>query len=167
MVKISNKVLLAGGLATTVALAGCQKYDDGPAFSLLTKKQRLTGDWEITKWIPYGGEDYIDGVWDNGLFIQDDVEVEFDDDGDFDMRILRTIQSQYGYVNTYVYSFDGEWEFSNDKEEIELDFENGGNLEIEITRLTNKQFEGEVTGEINTIGVLQDVGNIRIEAEKD
>ena len=45
MVKISNKVLLAGGLATAVGLTGCQKYDDGPAFSLLTKKQRLTGLW--------------------------------------------------------------------------------------------------------------------------
>ena len=49
MVKISNKALIAGALATAISIPACQKYEDGPAISLLTKTQRLTGDWEVTK----------------------------------------------------------------------------------------------------------------------
>jgi len=136
MVKISNKTLLAGGLATAIGLTSCGKYEDGPNFSLLTKKQRLTGDWELKKWIPYGGSNMIG----NGL----ELEIEFDKDGDFDMKLEHTY-TYYGSSYTDTYNVSGEWEFSSDKEEIELDFEEGGTWEMEITRLTNKEFQGEIT----------------------
>jgi|SaaInlStandDraft_1057018.scaffolds.fasta_scaffold182443_1 hypothetical protein len=174
MVKISNKVLLAGGLATTIALTGCGKYEDGPNFSLLTKKQRLTGDWEMEKWIPYGQSNLIN----NGL----NIDIEFDKDGDFDMKVISTYTNYdyYGNPSTYtdVYNHKGDWEFSSDKEEIELDFD--GNIpdwDIEITRLTNKEFEGEITsdyyyGKSNLFSKVSDKsgdgpGTTRFEAEKD
>ena len=152
MVKISNKIFLVGGLATAVGLAGCGKYEDGPNFSLLTKKQRLTGDWEMTKWVPYTGSNTIgDGM---------EVEMEFDEDGDFNLKIKSTYTDNYGYSYTYSYSEGGDWEFSSDKEEVELDFDNeGDDWEIEITRLTNKEFEGEITNDDSD-------GTIRFEAEK-
>ncbi len=153
MVKISNKVLLAGGLATAVALTGCKKYEDGPGFSLLTKTQRLTGDWEVTKWIPDGEGNYIDGY--DGVDF--DIEIEFDKDGDFDMRNITTYT---GYSGMYTANVSGEWEFSSDKEEIELDFEDSTpNWEIEITRLTNEEFEGEVSSAGST-------SKVRFEAVK-
>ena len=49
MEKISNKVLLVGVLAIAIGFSGCKKYEDGPWFSLLTKKQRITGEWETKK----------------------------------------------------------------------------------------------------------------------
>ena len=183
MVKISNKVLLASGLATTIALSGCNKYEDGPAFSLLTKTQRLTGDWVMEKWTPYGGNNLIGG--NNGL----SVEIEFDKDGDFDMKIISTVTyyDNYGGFNGYgteIYNQKGEWEFSSNKEEIELDFDQDTpNWDVEITRLTNKEFEGEIDVNYSTYygqnGVFSQVfsqvsdksgngpGTIQFEAEKD
>ena len=185
MVKISNKVLLASGLATTIALTGCNKYDDGPAFSLLTKTQRLTGDWVMEKWTPYGLNNMIGN---NGL----SIEIEFDKDGDFDMKVISTITDyyydNYGNVSTTtsndVANEKGEWEFSSNKEEIELDFDQDTpNWDVEITRLTNKEFEGEIDVNYSTYygqnGVFSQVfsqvsdksgngpGTIQFEAEKD
>ena len=86
-----------------------------------------------------------------------DIEIEFDKDGDFDMRNITTYT---GYSGMYTANVSGEWEFSSDKEEIELDFEDSTpNWEIEITRLTNKEFEGEVSSAGST-------SKVRFEAEK-
>ena len=144
MVKISNKVLLAGGLATAIGVSGCKKYEDGPMFSLLTKKQRLTGEWDAKKIVSDGIN-----LMDQGY----EMEIEFDKDGDFEFN--STYQYTYQYysyyggwqtvTNTYNNQATGEWEFSNDKEEIELDYDGGGSEEWEITRLTNKELEADIT----------------------
>ena len=182
MVKISNKVLLASGLATTIALTGCNKYEDGPAFSLLTKTQRLTGDWVMEKWTPYGENNLIGN---NGQ----SIEIEFDKDGDFNLKIISTITyyDYYGSFNGYgtnIVNEKGDWEFSSNKEEIELDFDaNTPNWDIEITRLTNKEFEGEIETNYSSYygqtGVFSQVfsqgsdksgngpGTVQFEAEKD
>ena len=167
MVKISNKTLLAGGLAAAVGLTGCGKYEDGPAFSLLTKTQRLTGDWEMTKWVPDGESDMIG----NGR----QIDIEFDKDGDFDIE-MEVTYTYYGSSYSETYSESGNWEFSSDKEKIELDFEDSNaKWDIEITRLTNKEFEGEITGEDFEKGDLfskvsgksgGEEGAVRFEAEK-
>mgnify|MGYP006103724499 CR=1 FL=1 len=142
MVRISNKVLLSGGLATVIGIAGCSKYEDGPAISLLTKKQRLVGDWEVTKF-KSGGLNMID----NGS----EMDLEFDEDGDFEMKVLSTYTTTDYYGNSYTTTdldtYSGEWEFSSDKEEIEIDFDDNSEYdwEIEITRLTNKELEGEIS----------------------
>ena len=36
----------------------CKKYDEGPAISLRSKKNRLTGEWEVTKYLK-NQEDYL------------------------------------------------------------------------------------------------------------
>ncbi len=43
-------------LLATAVLPSCSKYPDGPKFSLLTKKQRLTGDWTIES-VTFNGND--------------------------------------------------------------------------------------------------------------
>lgn len=35
-----------------ISLTSCGKYEDGPDFSLRTKKQRLTGTWIVVETIP-------------------------------------------------------------------------------------------------------------------
>ena len=157
MVMISNKFLLVGGLATAIGLSGCKKYEDGPYFSLLTKKQRLTGEWEVKKFQQDGQ---------NLINLGYDFELEFDKDGDFEFR-----STYSGYYGTYSNTEKGEWEFSNDKEEIELDYDDPelSNEEWEITRLTNKELEGELTQTMKKRlfpQLLNDKNSIRIEAEK-
>jgi hypothetical protein len=66
--------------------------------------------------------------------------MEFDKDGDFEFR-----SSYSGYYGSASNVVSGDWEFSSDKEEIELDFDDGSSQEIEITRLTNKELEGELS----------------------
>jgi len=137
---MSYKVLLLGLLVVSIGFSACKKYEDGPVFSLLTKKQRLTGDWEATKF-----EVNNQNVINQGYF----VEFEFDKDGDFTDR-----NNLYDAVN----SFYGEWEFSGDKEEVELNYDTGDRLDWEITRLTNKELEGEMQH--------PEFGFVRVEMEK-
>jgi len=101
-----------------VSLQACSKYDDGPALSLRTKKARLVGDWEVkqigTQSFPQGGYS---------------LEMEFQKDGDF--------RFTYSY-GSYSYSYAGDWEFSSDKEELDLIIDNTVQT-FEIKRLTNKE----------------------------
>jgi hypothetical protein len=71
--------------------------------------------------------------------------MEFDKDGDFEISSSFTYTDNYGYTYSGTNTVEGEWEFSSDKEEIELDFDDGSYQEIEITRLTNKELEGELS----------------------
>jgi hypothetical protein len=162
MVRISNKVLLSGGLATVIGIAGCSKYEDNPAISFSTKTQRLTGDWEVTKLSNLDGSNMIGN--------ENEMDIEFDKDGDFDMKMLSTY-TEYTYdyygnitsswITTDLDTYSGEWEFSSDKEDLELDFDDPDEYDwdIEITKLTNKELEGELT----VVGL----GKFDFEAEKE
>ncbi|MAW21693.1 MAG: hypothetical protein CMD16_04800 [Flavobacteriales bacterium] len=166
MVKVSNKVLLAGGLATAIGISGCKKYEDGPMFSLLTKKQRLTGEWEAKKVIVDG----VNQINQNNM----ELELEFDSDGDFKLKSTYdyTYTNYYGQTTTYTYNnqVTGDWEFSNDKEEIELEYDEGGREDWEITRLTNKELEADITvymqDKLFPELELDSKSDVRIECEK-
>lgn len=129
MKTISRNLLMAAAVVTILNFNSCKKYEDGPGFSLRSKKWRLTGgEWEVVKATTSNGQSYLGDY---------DVEVEFDKDGDF------TMSFKYSYYGQS-YSYEGEWEFSSDKEEIEIDiFED--QTQWEIKRLTNKElwFEDE------------------------
>ena len=109
-------------------------------FSLLTKKQRLTGDWESTKFEINNQNVIIQGYF---------LEFEFDKDGDFIDR-----NNLYGAV----YLFYGEYEFLGDKEEVELNYDTGDRLDWQIIRFTNKKVEGEMQ--------YPEFGFVRVEMEK-
>ena len=151
MLKISHKILISCILALSIGITGCSKYEDGPNISLLTKTQRITGNWEVEKWVPFGET--------NAINMGSNIELEFDEDGDWDMRRV-----DLGSVPPT--QERGEWEFSNDKQEIEIEIyvspahPLGASAKFEITRLTNKELEGV----LSYIGVA---GTTKIEAEKD
>ena len=42
-------LFLAAAAVTVLNFQSCGKYEDGPSFSLRTKKARLTGEWELVK----------------------------------------------------------------------------------------------------------------------
>jgi hypothetical protein len=108
-------VALAG--ATTLAVSSCGKYEDGPNFSLLTKKSRVAGDWNVKS---IGSE-----VFQNGY----SLSMTFDKDGSM----------SYKYSDgTYSYSYAGTWDFSSDKENLVINVA-GGIDTLEIKRLKNKE----------------------------
>ncbi len=107
---------------------GCTKYDDGPGFSLRTKKARLTGEWELEEYIVNGvnqlsGSDY-NIIW------------EFERNGDFTQTL------DYG---SYSYNYNGEWEFEDNGEELEIQIGSYGTQTWEINRLSSNDLWLEVT----------------------
>lgn len=118
MKKSTQKLVLALTIVTALNFVSCGKYEDGPNFSLRTKKARLVGEWEIVR---IGNSTYpSDGYT---------LEMEFKKDGD--------LKFSYSYMS-YSYSYNGNWEFSGDKEDLLLTFDSEI-MRFEILRLTNKE----------------------------
>jgi hypothetical protein len=118
MINTRNTLFLAATVITVLNFQSCSKYEDGPSFSLRTKKARLVGDWEVVR---IGSENYPSQGY--------SLEMSFEDNGDFEFK--------YSYL-TYSYSYSGDWEFSSDKEDIEITVD-GITDDFEILRLTNDE----------------------------
>lgn len=107
----------------TMTFESCGKYEEGPGFSLKTKKGRLARAWKIDK--------YIDGATGTSVSPSgDDETITFNKDGNF------TIASSG-------FSFSGTWEFSSDKEDLIVGFSFFGATDYDTTkiiRLTSKEF---------------------------
>ena len=118
-----NKNTIAALALITIISYGCSKYDDGPGFSLRTKKGRLTGEWKL--------EDinYSNGQSPN-LFDYDIIWT-FERDGEFEQTL------EYGSSS---YSYEGEWEFEDDGEELEIKMDGNSYTEtFEINRLSSNE----------------------------
>jgi hypothetical protein len=126
--KKNQKLLLAAAVVIILNFNSCSKYEDGPGFSLRTKTNRLTGDWDV---VTIAGQN----VALQGTFLS----LEFEKDGDF------TVRSSYMYYGqSYTYRSDGDWEWEDRKAEIEIELD-GDRQDWEILRLTNEElwFEDE------------------------
>ncbi len=114
----------AMAIVTLVAITlciGCSKYEDGPAVSLLTKKQRLTGRYDLESWQP----EEID----SSVNIED-IHLEF-----FKDNTMRVEYIDEGQLRTE----QGEWSFVSDKEQLRFEWDYGATDYAEIRRLTNKE----------------------------
>ena len=129
MINTRSTLFLAATVITILNFQSCSKYEDGPAFSLRTKKSRLVGEWEVVK---------IDGQSPESSAYS--LELSFEKNGDFDYKIGYT-----SYDNSS-YKISGEWEFSGGKEDIEINILND-KLDFEILRLTNDELWFEVQNE--------------------
>lgn len=117
---ITLAVLIA---VATIGITGCKKYEEGPAFSLRSKKARVVGKWKVEK------------AWDNGTDITSTYDalnyrLEFKENGD--LVLSRTVA---GITVTSTQK----WEFSSDKEKIII-IDGSTRYENQITRLKNKEF---------------------------
>tara|TARA_B100001564_G_C20566986_1_gene636485 strand:- start:602 stop:1009 length:408 start_codon:yes stop_codon:yes gene_type:complete len=123
-----NKNTIAALALITIISYGCSKYDDGPGFSLRTKKGRLTGEWKL-----------VDVNYSNGQspnLFDYDIIWTFERDGDFEETY------EYG---SYSYSFEGEWEFEDDGEELKISRNIDNYTEtFEINRLSSNELWIEV-----------------------
>lgn len=94
----------------------CNKYPDGPKFTLLSKKERMEGEWDLKE------TDHADGT------------VTYDGYNDI-MKL--TEDFDYSYIAGNI-TISGEWEFESDKEKVTFKI---GNLSLtyKIMRLKNKE----------------------------
>ncbi|PKR81416.1 hypothetical protein CW751_05000 [Brumimicrobium salinarum] len=118
MIDNRKNLLLAASVIIALNFQSCSKYEEGPKFSLRTKANRLKGDWEVVR---IGNQMFPSGGY--------SLEMSFEKGGDFSFNY------SYGF---YSYGYFGEWEFSSDKEDLRLFFDNELQT-FEILRLTNKE----------------------------
>jgi hypothetical protein len=123
MKNFKNLTYLTLAGTTAIGVSSCGKYEDGPNFSLRSKKARVVGDWNL-KTI---GSTVLDDNYGTT------VNMEFDKNGSF----TQTINYSYGTYN-YSYSYAGDWDFSSNKEHL-LITADGNTDTLEIKRLTNKE----------------------------
>lgn len=178
--KISTILLL---LFFVFPFSSCMKKgEEDPFFSLRSRKARLTGEWEVTKYYVDGedilnysstnqGIDYYCGAYTKTTNETLNITYEFEEDGDFDMTVSDIYSYSYDY-NTGSYCNDvtnnssdsellsGEWEFEDKKSKLELKYKTGYLTiqEFDIIGLSNKKLilESIIDGE-----------KIEIEMEKD
>jgi hypothetical protein len=123
MKNFKNLTYLTLAGTTAIGISSCGKYEDGPNFSLRSKKARVVGDWNV-KTI---GSTLLDDNYGTT------VNMEFDKNGSF----TQTINYSYGTYN-YSYSYAGDWDFSSNKEHL-LITADGNTDTLEIKRLTNNE----------------------------
>jgi hypothetical protein len=100
------------------SFAGCKKYDDGPALSLMSKKARLDGNWTVSI--------VLNNDVDATEYYPEDYGYVFDKNG--------TVKKKYNQVDIL-----GVWEFNEEKSEIRITLGASPTPEVyTILRLTNK-----------------------------
>jgi hypothetical protein len=121
--KTTKSIILT--LVAVILSTGC-KYEEGPAISLRTKKARMENTWNIEKAMD-DGEDVTDSY--------DNYTLRLDKTGDASL----TASYSYGPF-AYTGTTDGTWDFTNDKNDLKLDFEDDdADMEFQILKLTNEE----------------------------
>ena len=109
---------------TAAGISSCGKYEEGPGFSLMSKKARVTNTWKLTK-VEWNGEDNTpsESSYSLTMTLKDD----------------ETLSASYTIFNL-PYNVTGTWAFSSDKANLILT-DNSGTSTNEIIRLTNKEMK--------------------------
>lgn len=108
---------------STTLITSCKKYEDGPAFSLRTKKARIQGDWELDSYSINGD----DVTADMKLLMGANFTLDIEKDG--------------GYKSTGTSTDEGKWKFGEDKDDVYFQSNEAGAKEeaYRILRLKNKE----------------------------
>lgn len=89
---------------------GCGKYEEGPEFSLRSKKERIANTWRIES-ASDGGNDVTSAFTAYALMMNKDEEA--------------TLTANYALGEiTFQFATAGTWDLINNNEDLELDFEN-------------------------------------------
>ena len=134
--KLLYKILLFSILLSFVS---CKKYEDGPAFSLMSKKARLANIWKVDTYI-LNGKDKTTSY--RQLVTREKLV------------IFQSGEFEYSEVSSWIWAtplYTGKWEFINDKEELLLTPYNSAikPRTCKILRLKNKSLwlEEQVTSD--------------------
>ena len=120
------KVIISISMLGVFFLSSCKKYDDGPAISLRSKKERIANDWRIDK------------AFDNGNDVTnsfDQYEVSFSKEGSANLT------AHYSFFGIdYDYTTSGTWDLENNNEKIRVDYEtDAADANYFILRLKEKE----------------------------
>lgn len=96
------KKLFIISVVAIFALSSCGKYDDGPAFSLASKKSRVVNTWKLDRQFINGNEQTLTAD-------DKDDYTEFTKDGK--VKITWVVGSQSTTI-------EGTWEFDSSKEHL-------------------------------------------------
>ena len=120
-----------------VAVTSCSKYEEGPKFTLLSKKARITGEWTLSSIEVNGTAQDISGYT---------VNVTIDKDGSYTYK-----WSSGGFSVEET----GTWKFSDDKVDLILTDADGDVTTSEIVRLANDELKlKDVDGSFTTITTM-------------
>jgi hypothetical protein len=123
-----KKLSILFAAVAVVLLASCGKYDNGPGFSLRSKKSRVVGEWTIES-AAQAGVDITSSVTFGGT-----VNEKFDKDGVYTYTYDYTVLGQH--ING---SATGTWALSDDKSTLDVTNGSGNVSSSKILRLTNKE----------------------------
>ena len=107
-------------------LASCGKYEDGPDFTLRSKKARIAGSWTLEKYM-------VDGVDLTSQVSAADLAISFKYNEDGSYSEVTFISGQVVATNS------GTWKLSLDKENLVVIYTNGTVYAQKILRLTNSE----------------------------
>jgi len=115
-------------LLATFALSSCNKYSEGPTFSLLTRKARIVNDWTLESYTKDGTELY-DQTY--------ELNISIEKDGTYSMSIITPNLGQLQSETSH-----GTWEFDNDQTSVTL-LEEGSIIGVsyDIVQLKNKNLK--------------------------
>lgn len=111
-------------IISLITLSSCKKYEEGPAFSLRTKKARLSNAWLTEKTIDSNGNEKVFCDKD-----RDALTTVFFKDGRYSFRYETSF---------FLILNDGKWAFTDDKEHVVISVEGEPDVEWEIIKLKNK-----------------------------
>lgn len=116
------------------SMQSCKKYADGPAISLIPKKDRVANTWIVEKALADSQDVTSD---------YDQYEIYLTNDGDAQLTADYTV-----FGVTYTTATNGTWEFTNDESNIRFDYEDDSqDAEYQILKLTEKEFWLRKVGE--------------------
>ena len=167
-------LLLSVFVSFIIIFSACNKYEEGPAFSLLSVTKRITGIWELKEtiindtvvdlndMIDMMGEAELDSISDMGFDISQinitAVKVTFEKDGDGNFYFAISL-SGFPFTRTEYMT----WVFDEDKEDVEITIMSEIQI-FEILRLSNSELwlrRIEVQDGLTTTTVM------KLEKEKD
>ncbi|HEX4887812.1 MAG TPA: lipocalin family protein [Luteibaculaceae bacterium] len=118
---MKTKAFLPCLVLFTLFVAGCSKYEEGPAFSLRSKTARLANEWKVEAFL-------INGVDQTASISGENYLETFDKDGNYSFK------SASG-------DGTGKWEFQEDKEQIKVSGVDSQSSETYfILKLKEKEF---------------------------
>ena len=118
----TTTALLTLAFLGSIALSSCSKYEDGPAFSLRSKKERVANTWRVES-ATNNGSDVTSAF--------DQYQLQMLSDGDATLAALYTLGEF-----TFEFETNGTWTLESTGEVLRLDFENNAADEsYEILRL--------------------------------
>ena len=113
-------------LVIVFILGACNKYSEGPAFSLLTRKARISNDWTLQSYTKDGTELFDVNAEEQNLSIEKD--------GSYSGTIITTELGQLQSTST-----NGTWTFENSQSDVNfLPAESLLGVTYEIILLKNK-----------------------------